>query len=248
MHLFRPFLKVDLTNSKASPRDICTSCARNSTSLMGTHRQLYGLRRVPIVSTHILLSASIIHLLNLPNPSSAQDLALSITCLREITANHAFATRCLNVIMALSQQWDIHLPSEIAQIAYDLPPEVSKSLPDPKSSGILTHRSYVADKVSQQQADIQCQDSCHGFPFAAVKHSPKPFATTEDMFWSPYPDFCVPLQAHQHNGPMDISAMLDVPYNVWEQLSRDGFRMAQLEHPSLTLPTYNHVNGPWTQG
>ena len=248
MHLFRPFLKVDLTNSRVSPRDICTSCARNSTSLMGTHRRLYGLRRVPIVSTHILLSASIIHLLNLPNPSSAQDLALSITCLREITANHAFATRCLNVIMALSQQWNIHLPPEIAHIAYDLPPEVSKSLPDPQSSGILTHRSYVTDRFSQQQANPQNQDSAHGFPFAAVKHSPRPLATAADMFWSPFPDFCVPLQAHQHNGPMDISAMLDVPDNVWDQLSRDGFRIAQLGQPSLTLPTYDHVNGPWTQG
>lgn len=86
---------------------------------MGTYRQIYGLRRVPVLATHILLLTSIIHLLNLPSPLSAQDFTLNITCLRGITTNHAFATRCLDIIMALSPQWNIHLPPEIAQIVYD---------------------------------------------------------------------------------------------------------------------------------
>ena len=248
LHLFRPFLKVDLTNSKVSPRDICTSCARNGTSLMGTYRQIYGLRRVPVLATHILLSTSIIHLLNLPNPLSAQDLAFSISSLRGITANHAFATRCLHIIMALSQQWDIHLPSEIAQIAFDSPPEIPMSLPDPQGPAIpLTHLSFVPD-LSQQQANISAKDLACGFPFSAVKNSPKPSVTSADMFWSPFPDFSVPLQAHQQNGPMDISVMLDGPNSGCDQLSRDGFRMAQLGDPILSPPVYNHINDQWTQG
>lgn len=226
LHLFRPFLKVDLTNSKISPRDICTSCASNGASLLGTYRHIYGLRRVPLISTHILLSTSIIHLLNLPNSLSAQDLALSITCLRDISANHGFAMRSLHIIMALSQQWNIHLPSEVAQIAYILPPEVPRSLPDPQgSANTLTHLSSLTDHFQQQHND-HMKDTNSGFPFSAVKNSPRPFTTPADMFWSPFPDHSVPLQAHQQNGPMDISAMLDVPNNDRDQLSRDGFTVA----------------------
>ena len=243
MHLFRPFLKVDLTNSKVSPRDICTSCARNGTSLMGTHRRIYGLRRVPVVSTHILLSTSIIHMLTLPNSLSAQDLALSITCLREMSSNYAFCTRCLHIIMTLSQQWNIQLPSGIAQIAYNLPPEVPKSLPDPQGSGFPLTLYPSAPDLSQQHTNSHIQDSPNGFPFAAVKCNPTPFATSAYLFWSPFPNFGAPLQAHR--SPMDILAMIDVPINDWNQWSRDGFRRAQLEDPMLGPPTYNHINGPW---
>lgn len=245
LHLFRPFLKVDLANSKISPRDICTSCASTGSSIFGTYRQLYGLRRVPLTATHILLSTSIIHLLDLPNASSAQDLFLSVTCLRGISANHAFAVRSLHIIMALSRKWNIHLPSEVAQIAYDLPPEIPTSLPDPQGSGnALGHLSSTLDHYQQQ--NIHTKDVTNGVPFSAVKNSPRPFATPADMFWSPFPDHSVPLQAHLQNGPMDISAMLDVPNNDWDQLSRDGFRVAQLGDPIFDPPAYGHLNDHWT--
>ncbi len=245
LHLFRPFLKVDLTNSKISPRDICTSCARNGASIIGKYRQIYGLRRVPLIATHILLSTSIIHLLNLPNPSSAQDLALSITCLREMSANHDFATRGLDIVMALSKQWNIHLPSEVVQIAYDLPPKVPTSVPDPQGyRAALTHLSSESNN-SQHQDMFHVKDVVSGFPFSAVHNIPRPFATA-DMFWSPFPDHSVPLRAHQQSGPMAISAMLDVPTNESDQLSRDGFRVAQLGDPILGPPAYNNINGDWT--
>ena len=246
MHLFRPFLKVDLANSKISPRDICTSCASTGSSILGTYRQLYGLRRVPLSATHVLLSASIIHLLNLPNALSARDLLLSITCLRGISANHAFAVRSLHIIMALSQKWNILLPSEVAQIAYDLPPEIPTSLPDPQASGnALTHLSSMLDH--SQQRNIHTKDLANGLPSSDVKNSPRPFATPAGMFWSPFPDHSVPLQAHRQNGPMDISAMLDVPNDDWDQLSRDGFRVAQVGDPMLDPPACDRMNDHWTQ-
>lgn len=244
LHLFRPFLKVDLTNSKISPRDICTSCADHGASIIGTYRQIYGLRRIPLVATHILLSASIIHLLNLPNPSSAHYLALAITSLREVSANHAFSRRCLHITIALSRQWSIHLPSEVTQIAYDLPPEVPTSLSDPKIAS--THILDEPDP-SQQQDDLHPKDVAPHLPFSAVKDSSRPFVTPADMFWSPFPDHSVPLQAHQPNGPMDISAMLDNPNNDWNQFTRDGFKKAHFEDPILGPLSYENFNGHWAQ-
>ena len=248
LHLFRPFLKVDLTNSQVSPREICTSSASNAAALVGTYRQIYGLRRVPVIATHILLSISIIHLLNLSKASAVQDLALSITCLREISANHTFGLRSIRIITALSRQWNIHLPAEIAQIAYELPPEIPTSLSDPQGPGnaFLTLPSSAPDH-SQQQDNIHTKDMTSGLPFSAVNNSPRPSATPADMFWSPFQDYSVPLQAHAQSGPMDIAAMLDVPNNDWDQLSRDGFRYAQLGDPILAHPAYNHINGQWTQ-
>ena len=241
LHLFRPFLKVDLKNSKISPRDICISCARNAASLIGDYRQIYGLRRVPLITTHILLSISIIHLLNVPNPSAVQDLDLCITCLRESSRNHVFANRAVHVIMALSHQWDIQLPPEIIQRAHDLPSEIRANLTDPQVSGYpFTHLSSVTGQ--SQQDNLYTKDHAYGFPPSAVKNSPTPLAASTDMFWSPFPNSCVPLQAHEQSGPMDISAMLDVPHNSWDQLSRDGFMMAQLGDP---IPDPPHINGNW---
>lgn len=245
LHLFRPFLKVDLTNSQISPRDICTSCANQGASIIGTYRQIYGLRRIPLVATHILLSTSIIHLLNLPISPSAHYLALAITCLREVSANHAFANRSLNIIMALSRQWSIQLPSEVTQIAYDLLPEVPTSLSDPHIAS-----TQIPDELdpSRQQDNLHPKDVASKLPFSAVKDSPRPFVTPADMFWSPFPDHSVPLQAHQPYGPMDISAMLDDPNNDWNQFTRDGFKKADyFEDPILCPPVYDNITGHWTQ-
>lgn len=143
--------------------------------------------------------------------------------------------------MALSRQWSIHLPSEITQIAYDLPPEVPTSLSDPQVAS--THIPCVPDS-SQQEDNFYAKDVAGLFPFSAVKNSPRPFTTPADMFWSPFPDHSVPLQAHETNGPMDISAMLDNPNNDWNQFTRDGFRVAD---PVLGPLAYDNINGHWTQ-
>ena len=237
---FRPFLKVDLTNSNVSPREICTASAKNITSLLAIYRQTYGLRRVPLLVTHIVVTSAIIQLLNLPNPRDAKDLALSLTSLREIGANHAFAFRGINIVMALSRQWNIHLPSEVAQAAYDFVPEIPISLP-----GLLSNMTSTSNQL-QPQNHVHTKDVANGTPFSAVRNSPRPFSSTSDMFWSPFPDHSLPLHANQPGGPMDIAAMLDVPNNEGDQLNRDGFRVAEFG-PVPGPPVYNHVNGHWPQ-
>lgn len=247
LHLFRPFLKVDLANSKVSPREICTSRADSITTLLSTYRQIYGLRRATLLVAHVILSSSIIHLLNMPNPSSTRNLVLGITSLRELSTAHAFALRALHVIMSLANQWNISLPPEIFEAAYDMPQESSSNTshaaqsaprPDshlPSSLDHTVHQDYMNEK-----------DGVSETPFAPVKSSPQPFSNPTDLFWSPFPDQSLPLQAHHHSGPMDISAMLDVP-NEYDQLNRDGFRVASTNDSMLVRSAYNHVNDQWPQ-
>ncbi len=244
LHLFRPFLKVDLTNSRLSPREICTSCAEYTASLLSTYRQTYGLRRVTVLMAHITLSSSIIHLLNLPNPSASRNLSVSISSLRELSTAHAFATRCVHIITSLATQWNISLPVEISQAAFDLPQPQSS----PRAE---SYPSQVSDHAQpQDQANVR--NIATETPMAEVRTSPRPSTTSStqtDLFWSPFPDQSLPLQAHHTGGPMDISAMLDVP-NEWDQLNRDGFRVASTNESMLAPLTYNHVgnaNSPWTQ-
>ena len=241
LHLFRPFLKVDLTNSKVSPREICTSCADSIALLLSSYRQTYGFRRVIVLLTHIVLTSSIIHLLDLPNPSSARNLAESISCLHETSTAHAFAMRALNVIMTLARQWNISLPAEVSQAAFG-------SLQDPTM--IAANGAQDLPRVDPYPLPIldstRQQENTNELPFATMKNSPRRFSTPADLFWSPFPDQGLPLQAHHQGGPMDISAMLSVP-NEWDQLNRDGFRAASTNNSILVPLAYNHVNSQWPQ-
>lgn len=97
LHLFRSFLKVDLVNSKTSPREVRTLCANNIASLLSRYRDVYCL---PLVS-HIILTSAIIDFLNFPDAAAVHNIVLNIKSLREIPINHAFATRSLHILMAL---------------------------------------------------------------------------------------------------------------------------------------------------
>ncbi|KAL9127410.1 MAG: hypothetical protein Q9217_003706 [Psora testacea] len=249
LHLFRPFLKVDLTNSKISPREVCTSCANTVSTLLSTYRQHYGFRRSTVLVSHIILSSIIIDLLNLPDPTAARNLELGMTSLRESSLNHAFTFRCLQIVLALSKQWNIQLPAGVSQAAYELPQEwLMNGLhdvgaatvwpPTPSSAATYSHpqdhrRSSVAEK-----AYYTTSNSPRG-----LSQAPQPM----DMFWSPFPDHSVPLQAMQPNGPMDISAMIDVQNSGWDQLNRDGFKMANF-NDTVLAPSGYIPNGQWPHG
>ena len=247
LHLFRPFLRVDLMNSKVSPRDICTSCANSIASVVSIYRQTYGLRRSPLLIPHVILSSCIIHLLNLPDPSSAQNLAAGFRSLSEISINHAFALQAVDIIIALAKQWSIDLPLDVAQASYHTPPEV----PANTSSDMGTRQPAppcLSPISSPQQHDANSRkDFTNDAPFLALRNSPRPFSTPADIFWSPFTDHSVPLQANHQADPMDISALLAVQNNDWDQMNRDGFKVASLDDSLTRTLCYNNSSGQWTQ-
>ena len=249
LHLFRPFLKVDLTNSKVSPRDVCTSCANTISSLISTFRRLYSFRRSTVLVPHIILSSSIIDLLNLPDVTAARNLELGVTSLRESTTNHAFALRCLQILQALSKQWNIQLPVKVPQAAFDITQELPVNKlhetgaaltwpPAPSSASTYTHQQGHNKGPAAE------------LPFYATSNSPQEYPQVPqpvDLFWSPFPDKTVPLQAMQANGPMDISTMVDMNGSGWDQLNRDGFKVADIYDPVLRPLAYTS-NGQWSHG
>jgi hypothetical protein len=73
---------------------------------------MYGLRRVCLPVTGFLLSASTIHLLNLPSETSARHLSQAMHDLKAMSTNHLFAGRCVDIIRSLASKWKINLPED----------------------------------------------------------------------------------------------------------------------------------------
>lgn len=242
LHLFRPFLKVDLLDSKVSPRDICTHSAENVSSLVARYRDYYGLRRVCVIMAHVILSSCTVHLLNLPTPSASFNLADGIRALREMSINSGFAGRCLRIVLTLSKKWEINLPSEVQEATAEVSPETM--FPTPKSDEFFAplqqddpHRPVYQRSHSATEL-IMLNPSASNNVSNGTATPSLPAASLTDLFWTPFPDHSMPLQANPESTSMDITGLMDVRLSDWEQFNRDGFKMATLTDPVLGQPIY----------
>ena len=235
LHLFRPFLKLNFKDSNISPREICMECADSAAGLVAAYRRLYGLRRVPILLTHVLLTSSITHLLHLPNTSAALHLAQSITSLRETTLNHRFSIRLFRIIVALAKQWNIQLPAVVEEALVDTSAEDSMALP-PENPQYGFHTT----DLSQNATYLQSAVSGH-LPMCSLA-SPVSYAPAGNFYWSPFIDGSVPLQSHIAVSQMDNSAVLHQPVDQWQHLDQYGFQVAAHDRQ---IPQGVSASGHW---
>lgn len=128
---------------------------------------MYGLRRVCLPVTGLLLSASTIHLLNLPSETSARNLSQAMHDLQIMSTNHFFAGRCVNIIRSLASKWQISLPEDV--------PRLSVSRPNGRSSGSPKSAFYSASIPRQNsshsgtrsaESQESNQNTHHDSPFA----------------------------------------------------------------------------------
>lgn len=149
---------------------------------MSALRAMYGLRRTTIGAVHVLLSASTIHLLNLPNESAATNLMQAMSDLQTLSINHPYATRVVDIIRSLSVKWNIPLPEgNMSSIRF------GANLPSPATS------IFYANSLPRQQSsssrersgDAIRQDSPYPAPESAISDS---FDTsmTAATYWQPY--------------------------------------------------------------
>ena len=235
LHLFRPFLKLNVMKSNVSPREICMECADSAAGLVAAYRRIYGLRRVPVLLTHVILTSSIIHLMHLPSTSAALHLAEGITSLRETTLCHGFSVRLSGIIVSLAKRWNIQLPAVVEEALADtaagdpmnLPPEnpqYSFHTPDPSQNNTYLE-SVVAGHLPMN-------------PLA----SPLSYAPSGNIYWSPFIDGSVPLQSHTAVSQMDDSGVLHQPVDQWQHLDQYGFEIAAHDHQ---IPQGVFATGHW---
>jgi hypothetical protein len=113
IHLFRPFLMVDLIHSDLRPRDICIEASNNVSRIFRIYRQFYNLRQGHLVITHALLTVCITHLLHSKeNQVSRQNLVEGLQGLEDIHECHYIGARAFQIIHRLSKTWGLPFPEE----------------------------------------------------------------------------------------------------------------------------------------
>ena len=114
-------MKLDLSDIGLYPRELLTYCATEISKLMNALRAMYGLRRTSLAVSSILLSASTVHLMNLPSQGAAVQLTQAMRKfapepvrrrdanpppedLDKMSVNHRYASCCLEAINRLANQ------------------------------------------------------------------------------------------------------------------------------------------------
>ena len=231
LNLFRPLLKFDIINSKVSPLKICLQMADSAAALVATYRGLYGLRRVPILLTHVIFTSTIILLLPFTNnfadlhlaesitnlretarnTSAESRLAESITSLHETTPNHNFSTRLLGIILEIVKRWNIQLPPPAEDALADALAEDSIMLP-PENLQYNIHPPGTPQSNSYHTSVAPRGPS---MPSLASPLSYDPFG---NFYLFPFIDGSVPIPSHTAVSQMDDSAGLLQPRDPWQHI------------------------------
>lgn len=201
---------------------------------MSALRAMYGLRRVSQPTAALLLSASTIHLLNLPSEAAANNLCQSLLDLEAMSVNHCFAARAIDIIRSLALKWNIALPEGAAAItnyriattgpigggSLNSPPQMSFY-----AATIWRKQSSESKKSSQsdQSRSSQPKDS----PFSPPPHSQQqqisipsgepifyddpaaPLDPHHDHFWTPFPLQTMPIMQPHEIDMMDLGTQFD---------------------------------------
>jgi hypothetical protein len=164
INLYRPFIKLSIGDSpeQDQPREICTDAANNVSELLRIFVNTYGLRRVGFMYTHCVMSATIIHLLNVAHPCTQTALSETYLCeairaLYDMKTSFPVVERYLRLIRSLAIGW---FPQGAPQVRI-LWPFISvlailPSRESPTSPGSLISISYAnseetkADPINRQ--------------------------------------------------------------------------------------------------
>ncbi|KAK3069519.1 hypothetical protein LTR53_012082 [Teratosphaeriaceae sp. CCFEE 6253] len=237
LHLFRPYIKLDLRGAGLYPRDTCTFCANEISSLMNALRAISGLRRVALNTCSWIKTASTIHLLNLPSEAAAANLTQGMHDLQTISVNHPFAARCIDIIRSLAAKWHIVLPEATQAVMYQQMPAAPRLTPPttaffaasiPRNTST---ESGVGSGGSESGSSHQAET-----PFASPAQPPSSFPTyysdpttpmdpgqTQHAYWTPFPGQAVPA-ASFHDLMYDYtSSRMDAMQNMqWPAYGGSG--------------------------
>jgi hypothetical protein len=138
VHLFRPLLKVDIIQSEIRPRDICVQSANEVTDLLRRYRQHNDLRACQLVLTHILLSVSVVHLIDTRLESgnqlrSSTNLVECLQGLEDLSICHYFGARSFKIVHSLAKTWNLPWPDAL-KLSKLVPKEDAPLISPPASS------------------------------------------------------------------------------------------------------------------
>lgn len=211
---------------------------------MDMYSDTYGLRRAYFIITHCVISAAIIHLLNVSGQNTSPLIAIpaadyllkAIRMLHEMLAAFPIVARYLKTIHSLATKWDAYLPDDIRQAleTIDFPSPVSTN----SNSGISPPQPLFTN-LTPVTTETPPSPSLESRQHSAPELFQMPSNPTETMgvatpesqqfLWTPFPESMegMPVVPPQNlaSTTMDISSMLEEADGSWAQLGRDGFAM-----------------------
>ncbi|KAK5110746.1 hypothetical protein LTR62_005623 [Meristemomyces frigidus] len=213
--LFRPYIKLDLRGANLYPRETCTLCANEISSLMNALRAMYGLRRVCHLICSWIMSSSTIHLLNLPDESAAANLSQGLHDLKTMSVNHQFAGRCIEIIRSLAGKWNIALPEDVAAVSTF---RLARQWPSPSSSGFFA--TAIARKDSTESRAMS------GGSISSEKQPQTPFLPPQPEHQNHQPQLELHTQQNMPTFYTDPTAPMDdnqAQHAFWTPFPAQGF-------------------------
>ncbi|THW92568.1 hypothetical protein D6D06_07282 [Aureobasidium pullulans] len=237
LHLFRPFMKLDLSDIGLYPRELATYCATEISKLMNALRGMYGLRRTSLAVSPILLSASTVHLMNLPSQGAAMQLTQAMQDLDTMSVNHRYASCCLEVINRLANQWGIRLPEGTANLAPFRSPEPDQAMPNMSlffTQATLSNESMeslVAPPSNNLRHDsgsmFEPSFAPHNMPILPTPSQSSLGSTSQHSMHST-PMNTTPVQAQSNMWTTFPSQQMSAPMHI--QLPPGDFGMMNVDH------------------
>ena len=168
-------------------------------------RVTYGLRRVSLVVVCVLLPASTIHLLNLPSEQSVTHLNQGLQDFQSMSLNHPFAGRCVEIIRAFAEKWNIPLP-ERTVAARSTGPQQMSSDPSQTFRAASTPQTGSSDSGTRSDGSISAHRESSFQPPRSLEQQHASFSPVfthptisldsyqpYDAFWTPFAAQTMPV-------------------------------------------------------
>ncbi|KAG9856957.1 3-oxo-5-alpha-steroid 4-dehydrogenase, partial [Aureobasidium melanogenum] len=230
-HLFRPFMKLDLSDIGLYPRELLTYCATEISKLMNALRAMYGLRRTSLAVSSILLSASTVHLMNLPSQGAAVQLTQAMQDLDKMSVNHRYASCCLEAINRLANQWGIRLPEATANLAPFPSPKPDQAMPN---MSLFFTQATLSNESPESHVTPPAQslrhDSCSIFEPSLAAHNMPILPTNSQSSLgvaSQHSMHSTPLASY---GPTTVYDWVDRLYQIKNGLVIWGWALGNIFH------------------
>jgi len=236
---------------------------------MNALRAISGLRRVSLTVCSWVLTASTIHLLNLPSDVAANNLSQGMHDLQTISVNHPFAARCIDIIRSLAVKWNITLPEgsnaipgfrelSTQPLASPTTAFFAASIPRHQSSEGRTESGSSIS--SNRQPDTPFDAPPHPastFPkYYSDPMAPMDASQARHAFWTPFPASGVPAVSFHDMSFEYTKSPIDAMQNIqWYAGSGDstmnphpGQQMVSGVDMSVTMGSMGPTSGVGVDG
>lgn len=218
---------------------------------MNALREMYGLRRTSLAVSSILLSASTVHLMNLPSQGAAVQLTQAmrkfapepvrrrdanppLEDLDKMSVNHRYASCCLEAINRLANQWGIRLPEATANLAPFPSPKPDQAMPN---MSLFFTQATLSNESPESHVTPPAQslrhDSCSIFEPSLAAHN-MPILPTNSQS-----SLGVASQHSMHSTPVNTT-LVQAQMNMWSSFpSQQMSTPMQLQSPTADFDVIN---------